>query len=104
MLLTSARPLKFKCVGPASIGETSHVREESLLSSWLGFERLRVVKEANNVTISVTVYGERRFRGISKRRILNENSGDRGMRQHRLFAGNKLRGELFSSKRVDLKF
>ena len=81
MLLTSARPLKFKYVGPASIGKTGHVREESPFSNMflLRFERLRVVKEAeNNVAISVTARGERRFRGFSKRCILNENSGDRG--------------------------
>jgi len=108
MLLTSARPLKFKCVGPASIGKTGHVREESLFSSTplLGFEWLRVVKEAENNVISVMARGERRLRSFSKKCILNENSGDRGMkkRERRLFAGNKLRGKLFSSKKVNSGF
>jgi len=61
-MLLSARPLKFKYVGSVSIEKTDHVREESLFSNTflLSFERLRVVKEAeNNVAISVTARGER---------------------------------------------
>jgi len=72
----------------------------------LGCEWLRVVKEAENNAISVMARGERRLRNFSKKCILNENSGDHGMkkRERRLFAGNKLRGKLFSSKKVNSGF
>lgn len=40
MPLTSGRPLKFKCVGATCIGETGHVREESLPPGVYSFPRL----------------------------------------------------------------
>lgn len=99
--------LKFKCASPACIGETGHVREESLFSYTPGFGRLRVVKGAEN---NVATHQSRRtesvgLEGSSKRCILNENGGDRGKRVSPFcWKRDVLRGKLFSSKKMDSGF
>lgn len=99
--------LKFKCVSPACIGETGHVREESLFSYTLGFGRLRVVKGAEN---NVATHQSRRTESVglespSKRCILNENGGERGKRVSPFcWKRDALRGKLFSSKKMDSGF
>lgn len=89
MPLTSGRPLKFKCVGATCIGETGHVREESLPPGCIPFhgldlERpLRVdgcvsLKGQKNTSRAVSVTERTRAlreRRLSKKRILNKNDG-----------------------------
>lgn len=122
MLLTSGRPVKFKCVGATCIGETGHVREESLPPGIpfhsLDLERplpLRVdgcvsLKGQKNTSCGIShgarALRERRLGGLSKRRILNENACEIARESVAFLPGseNALRDELFSSKKVDLVF